>query len=140
MTNKSILLMVISALLVASIYSLSTFVVFAAPPRNGSEETCTTTFGKKGYTSTECCTTYYVNGKALKTPCVTTCKDNQLNTIDCKDFEKGPGALFPGATTGGGLSRGENTTNSNNNTTPLRLNATTSTNPNAVMGSNSTIQ
>ena len=71
MRSKSILFIVISTLLVAAIYSSSTFIAFAKPPINGYVITCTDTSSKKNPSSfvRECCQTNYVKGKATDLQC-----------------------------------------------------------------------
>jgi hypothetical protein len=140
MRNKPIVIvfMVISALLVVAVYSLSTFVVFAAPPYHGSVITCTKTYYKTGQlASMKCCYDYYVGGKKVKSFCDPwSCYNKDGSEKKCKNtLTKGqPG--YPVTTSGGAL-QDNGTANSNNNTTPLRLNvtlnATSSTNPNAVL-------
>ena len=153
-----IVFMVISALLVAAVYSLSTFVVFAAPPFTGFITKCDQTFYNNGKIASErCCLKLYVKGKLVSDTCAPwTCYDRDGNVKKCKNtLTKGqpgypvttPGGALQGngttnstgnpITTSGGALQGNGTTNSNNNTMPLRLNATlnatSSTNPNPVL-------
>jgi hypothetical protein len=176
MTNKSILLIVISALLVASIYSLSTFVVFAAPPYNGYVTKCTRTYYDNGAVAAQkCCIKVYVDGKLTTSSCdpwscywkdgsAKKCKNTLTSGQSGSPITTNSGALQDNGTTSGGNNNTKVTKNfgalkggsvfkeggtndSNNNSTPLRLNATSSTNPNAVLkdsgssiGSNNTLQ
>ena len=154
MRNKSIVFMVISALLVASIYSLSTFIVFAAPPYNGYVSRCDQTFYNNGHIASQrCCTKTYVKGKLVSNLCDPwTCYARDGSEKKCKNtltsgqpgnpITTSGGALQGNGTTNstgnpittsGGALQGNGTTNSNNNTMPLRLNATSSTNPNSVL-------